>query len=70
MILLTPRKILETKKFMVNHFTDQQIGYLFSLGLVRGKKLHRTTLICVEDVEKIIDFKKEVKKLPPFKNVR
>ena len=61
MTLLTPRKLLEAKPSIQNFFNDAQIGYLFSLGLARGKKLSRTSLVCLEDVQAMVEVKKKIK---------
>lgn len=59
--LLTPQQIFEQRPSFQNFFSEKQLGYLLWLGIVRGKKLRRSCEICLEDVERLIEFKKSLR---------
>ncbi len=61
MTLLTPQQIFEKRPSLQNFFTYQQIGYLFFCGVVRGRKLSRTSLVCLEDLERLVELKKSLR---------
>lgn len=61
MTLLTPVEIVQRNPSIKKYFNERQIGYLFFLGLVRGRKIRRGSLICLEDVQQITNYKKNLK---------
>jgi hypothetical protein len=61
MTFLRAKAMLETRPEFRNFFNEHQIGYLFHLGLVRGRSVRRGAEICLEDVSKIIEFKKGIR---------
>jgi hypothetical protein len=61
MTLLTPQQIFEKRPSIHNFFSYQQIGYLFFCGVVRGRKLSRTSLVCLEDVEQLVKIKESLR---------
>jgi hypothetical protein len=60
MTMLSPTDILQEVPELKKHFTDRQIGYLRYVGLVRGRKIQggQRYLLCLEDVLKVLEFKK------------
>jgi hypothetical protein len=60
MTLLSPIEIIEKKPSVAKFFNERQLGYLLFLGLVRGRKIRRGSLICLEDVEQIANYKKNL----------
>lgn len=59
MTFLKPTEVLEQRPEIKEHFDAKQLGALNWLGLVRGRPMRRGRVICLEDVEQIIKFKKE-----------
>ena len=53
----TPSQILENNPGLKQHWTPQQIGWLYSLGLVRGYKTRKQTVVNVEETLKIFDIR-------------
>jgi len=53
MTLLTPSEILEQHPELAEKWNAQKIGWLFSLGLVSGKRTRHQTILDVEEVLKI-----------------
>lgn len=60
MTLLRPTEVLERHPEVKKHFDEKKIGYLFYLNIVRGRKLRRTCEVSLEDVLKIVEFKKSI----------
>lgn len=60
MTLLRPTEVLEQHPEVKKHFNEKQIGYLFWLNIVRGKKLRRTCEVAVEDVLKVVALKESI----------
>lgn len=61
MTLLTPTQIIQQKPSIQNYFSPKQMGYLLWLGLVRGRQVSRTSYLCLEDIEELIEIKAKIK---------
>lgn len=60
MTLLRPKEILENNPRIRKHFNEAQLGALHWLGFVRGRKLRRGSEICLEDVQRMVEFKNKI----------
>ncbi len=54
---LRPSEILEKHPKLENIWSNTDIGYLFMLKLVKGKKLARTCLVSEKDVLALYNFR-------------
>ena len=55
-VMETPAKILQLHPHI--EWSPQQIGWLYSLGLVQGSKIHHSVMVNVEDVLKLYKLRK------------
>ncbi len=62
-MLHTPTEILERNPEIKKRWTAQQLGWLLPLGLVRGRKISRGSILEERDVLIIFEFCKEKKNI-------
>ena len=56
-LLLKPTEIINKYPEISNHWNSSELGYLFRLGLIKGKKTRRSSILSVNSIKKILKYK-------------